>query len=79
MERVIVRVQRLDHIRNSSSGELNINKIWPLKVELGSRADCQYILSQAKWLKKKQAAARKYINQLLSRSEQESEGVASLL
>ena len=67
----IVCVQRLGHINNSSNGELKIKKVWPLKVELSSMADCQYILSQAKWLKKNQATTKLYISPILLSSELE--------
>ena len=38
-------------------------------MQLECKADCQYVLSQAKWLRENPAMANIYISQLLSREE----------
>ena len=67
----IVRARRIGRPDTTTSGDPKSRKpkCRPLKVELGTAADCRYMLSHAKWLNGNSATARVHIGPLLSHAE----------
>ena len=67
----IVRVRRMGRPDTTTGGDSKSSKpkYRPLKVELGTAADCRYVLSHAKWLNDNPATACVHIGSLLSRAE----------
>ena len=67
----VIRVHRMGRLSSAAptNSKPNKTKTRPVKVQLESKADCQYVLSQARWLRENPAMANIYISQLLSREE----------